>query len=209
MELTIKKIQENLSSLLPGEDAHVPISPVYRKKSSETLKYAVNYNKSAVSLIIYEKNKELYFVLMQRPFYPGVHSGQISLPGGKMEEFDADLIQTAIRESEEEVGLHKEHFELLGKLTPVFIPASNFLVQPYVFHYNAEPHFQPDRREVLEVFDYPLSKLLKDDIIEYIDLEIDYKTKIKNVPHFKINNKIVWGATAMILNEMRWAFDVR
>lgn len=209
MNLTIKDIQKKLSEKLPGEEAHVPISPVYRKKSSESLKYAVNYDKSAVSFIIYEKNEELFFILMQRPFYPGVHGGQVSLPGGKMEEIDTDLVQTAIRESEEEIGLEKENFKLLGQLTPVFIPVSNFLVQPYVFFYNTVPHFKPDHREVLEVFDFPLSSLLQNNIIEYTDLDIDYKTKIKDVPHFRIKNKIVWGATAMILNEFRWIFNIR
>ncbi|HZH87422.1 MAG TPA: CoA pyrophosphatase [Brumimicrobium sp.] len=206
MKITIEDIRRHLTYRLPGEDAHIPMSPGGRGRSSEAIKQAVNYRESAVALVIYEKHHELKGILTERSPYRGFHSGEICLPGGKMEDFDKDLKQTAIRECVEETGLKYEGFELLGELTPVFIPISNFSIQPFVFHYTEPPVFIPNIREVAEIFSFPLSQLFEKDIIKKTRIEFAGRKALDNIPYFDINNKIVWGATALILHEFKHLF---
>ena len=206
MEITIEDIRKHLTYRLPGEDAHLPMSPNGRGKSSEAIKKSNNYRESAVALIIYENQNELKGILTERSPYRGMHSGEVCLPGGKMEEFDEDLKQTAIRESTEEIGLKYEHFELLGELTPVFIPVSNFSIQPFVFHYTEQPVFIKNIREVAEIFSFPIRQLFEEDIIKKKRIELSGKRVLDDIPYFDINNKVVWGATALILHEFKKIF---
>jgi len=206
MKITIEDIRKHLAYRLPGEDAHIPMSPGGRGRSSEAKKIAVNYQESAVALVIYEKHDELKGILTERSPYRGAHSGEVCLPGGKKEDFETDLKQTAIRECVEEIGLKYEGFDLLGKLTPVFIPVSNFSVQPYVFHYTEPPVFIPNIREVAEIFSFPLRQLFEKDIIKRTRIELAGRRVLDDIPYFDINNKVVWGATALILHEFKHLF---
>ncbi|HLV42324.1 MAG TPA: CoA pyrophosphatase [Brumimicrobium sp.] len=206
MKITIEEIRKHLTYGLPGEDAHIAMSPGGRGRSSEAKKLATNYRESAVALVIYEKQNELKGILTERSPYRGAHSGEVCLPGGKREDFETDLKQTAIRECVEEIGLKYERFELLGELTPVFIPVSNFSVQPYVFHYTEPPVFIQNIREVAEIFSFPLRQLFQEDIIKRTRIELDDKRVLNDIPYFDINNKIVWGATALILHEFKKLF---
>lgn len=207
MVLTIEDIRKHLTYRLPGEDAHIPMSPGGRGRSSEAIKNAVNYRESAVALIIYEKHNELKGVLTERSPYRGMHSGEVCLPGGKMEDFDENLQQTAIREAVEEIGLKYEGFELLGELTPVFIPVSNFSIQPFVFHYTESPVFIPNIREVAEIFSFPLQQLFEKNTIKKTRIELSGNRVLDDIPYFDINNKVVWGATALILHEFKKIFS--
>lgn len=207
MKLTIEDIRKHLTYRLPGEDAHIPMSPTGRGRSSEAIKEAVNYRESAVALVIYEKNNELKGVLTERSPYRGMHSGEVCLPGGKKEDFETDLQQTAIRECVEEIGLKYEGFDLLGKLTPVFIPISNFSIQPYVFHYTEPPIFVPNVREVAEIFTFPIHQLFDKEIIKKTRIELSGRRVLDDIPYFDINNKVVWGATALILHEFKKMFS--
>lgn len=206
MNITIEEIRKQLTRQLPGEEAHIPMSPGGRGRSSEAIKHAKNYRESAVALVIYEKHKELKGVLTERSPYRGLHSGEVCLPGGKMEDFDQSLKQTAIRECVEEIGLKYEGFELLGELTPVFIPVSNFSIQPFVFHYTEPPIFIRNNREVAEIFSFPLRQLFEENIIKKTSIELAGRGTLDNIPYFDINNKIVWGATALILHEFKHLF---
>lgn len=203
MQLTIDDIKKRLAHQLPGEEAHIPMSPMGRGRSSEAIKNAVNYRESAVALVIYENNAELNGILTQRSSYRGIHSGQICLPGGKKENFDLSLKETAIRECVEEIGLFQERFNLLGELTPVFIPLSNFSIQPYIFHYSESPVFTKNIREVAEIFTFPLKQLFEKDIIKKTRIEFSEERFLDDIPYFDINNKVVWGATALILHEFK------
>lgn len=207
MILTIDDIRKHLTYRLPGEDAHIPMSPNGRGRSSEAIKQAVNYRESAVALIIYEKNNELKGVLTERSPYRGMHSGEVCLPGGKMEDFDENLQQTAIREAVEEIGLKYEGFQLLGELTPVFIPISNFSIQPFVFHYTEPPVFIPNIREVAEIFSFPIRQLFEKNTIKKTRIELAGNRVLDDIPYFDINNKVVWGATALILHEFKHIFS--
>ncbi|PKR80123.1 coenzyme A pyrophosphatase [Brumimicrobium salinarum] len=203
MSITLTEIQKRLKLQLPGENAHIPMSPSGRGRSSEAIKNAINYRKSAVALVIYENKSELKGVLTERSPYAGFHSGEICLPGGKKEEFDQDLVETAVRECVEETGLIHDHFSFMGELTPVFIPISNFSIQPYVFHYLETPVFTPNPREVAEIFTFPLTQLLEKNAIKKTNIEIYGNKTLNNIPYFDINNKVVWGATALILHEFK------
>ena len=207
MILTIEDIRKYLTYQLPGEKAHIPMSPNGRGKSSEALKQAINHRRSAVALIIYENKHELRGVLTGRSPYRGMHSGEICLPGGKMEESDKDLKHTAMRETVEEIGLKYEGFDLLGELTPVFIPVSNFSIQPYVFYYTQAPIFIPNVREVAEIFSFPIQQLFEKDIIKKTRIELSGNRVLDDIPYFDINNKVVWGATALILHEFKKIFS--
>lgn len=203
MSISIELIKQLLKSDLPGEEAHLDMSPIGRKKSSQAIKQVSDYRESAVALVLFETEETLKSVLIQRPIYEGSHSGQVCLPGGKKEDFETSLDQTAIRECVEETGLITEHLDLLGPLTPVFIPVSNHHVHPYIFHYTETPVFFPDEREVAEILPFNLMDILIKENIKTTDIRITQERILRDVPYFDIREKVVWGATAIILNEFR------
>ena len=199
----IKQIQHAIQHQLPGEDAHIPMSPLKRKKSSEAYKLASNVKKSSVALILFSKNEELYSILIQRPLYKGNHSGQVCLPGGKYDPEDKDLLDTSLRESYEETGIPRDHLKFLGELTPVYIPVSNYYVAPYVFYINKVPEVFPDEREVQEIFFFKIKEILNKENTKRTTISISENKVLPDIPYFHIKNKIVWGATALILNEFK------
>ncbi len=161
---------------------------------------------SAVLILFYPKDNETHIVLMQRPKYNGTHSGQVALPGGKVEESDKDVVHTALREANEEVGIIMEDVVVIGQLTEIYIPVSNFKVAPVVGAVDYYPDFVIDEREVEELIELKLSdltgvKVLMETKIKFSD------NRILKTPCFNFNDKIVWGATAIMLNELRWILD--
>lgn len=189
-------------SQLPGEDCHLEVSPLGRRRSSEALERAVNPKQSAVAIVLFESDGDPHSILIERAIYRGVHSGQIAFPGGKKDTHDATLLDTALRETEEEIGLSGYELELMGGLTPVYIPVSNFIVQPYVFLHHGIPNLVPDTREVVDAFSFSLQGLTGD-CLGSTSIQIDPVNTLENVPFFDIHQKIVWGATALIMNEIR------
>ena len=203
MDFSIDFLKQRLNLGLPGEASHAAMSPMGRGNSSDAIKLAKNIRKSAVAIVLYAERNSLSSVLIQRPTYDGVHSGQVCLPGGKKEDFEQYLHETAIRECVEETGLIADHLELLAPLTPVYIPPSNHHVHPYIFHYHEKPIFHPDQREVAEIIEFNLNQIMDDRKIKRIDLDLGQNKILKNVPYFDIEGRVVWGATAIILNELR------
>jgi 8-oxo-dGTP pyrophosphatase MutT (NUDIX family) len=141
--------------------------------------------------------------LIQRPSYDGSHSGQVSFPGGKRELSDENLAFTAIRECWEEVGIRLSENHLIGKLTSVYIPVSNFHVEPFLFYYSEKPDFKADEREVESIFTITMNELLDDSNLDQMEVKISTNLTMKNIPCFNIANKQIWGATALILNELK------
>lgn len=207
MSLSIELIKQLLDNDLPGEDAHLTMSPLGRQKSSQAIKNVNNYRESAVALVLFETEETLKSVLIQRTIYKGSHSGQVCLPGGKKEDFETSLDQTAIRECAEETGLITEKLDLLGSLTPVYIPVSNYHVHPFVFHYTDTPEFFPEEREVAEILPFNLKDILIEENMKTTDIRVTKERILRNVPYFDIREKVVWGATAIILNEFRVLCD--
>jgi len=158
--------------------------------------------RAAVLALFYpDKNHLTKFLLILRPDYDGTHASQISFPGGKYELEDGSLEITALRETSEEVGITMDRIELLKKMTDTYIPPSNFLVSPYVGFSHDIPKFITNH-EVEEIVEVNLADLLSDQTVSSKNLSTSYMQNIE-VPCFKLNNRTVWGATAMMLSEIK------
>jgi len=190
---------------LPGESAHIPLSPLHRPITSEIIQNLTEYKESAVAVVLFEVSNTYECILIQRTEYKGKHSGQISFPGGKKDKEDADLFATAKRECLEEIGVSMEKAEYLGKLSQVYIPVSGFLVEPHVFYYPSIPSIVHQEREVASVFTISLDELLADNVIGEMKIASENTLVKMKVPCFTIRDKQIWGATALILNELREA----
>lgn len=163
---------------------------------------------SSVLILLYPgaaNPESAMIVLMLRSEYGGVHSGQISLPGGKSEPGDKDRAATALREAQEEIGIEPSNVHLLGSLTDLYIPPSNFLVTPILGYQNTAPSFKADPSEVAEIIEIPLAELLNEANVCLRKMKLSVGISLK-VPAFCIDGHIIWGATAMILSEFKALF---
>ncbi|MBI9055646.1 MAG: CoA pyrophosphatase [Bacteroidales bacterium] len=190
-----KNLKEELKKDLPGEKAHVKMSPGIRDYFKPTNKT----RKAGVLILLFPKNQELYLAFIQRTEYNGPHSGQISFPGGKAEDFDKNIIDTALRECHEEIGINPSKVKILGKLTPLHIPVSNFMVSPIMGIYKTTPQFKADPVEVEKVLEIKLKDLL--DPTNCTTKEFSYGDISFLAPIYNPNNITIWGATAMMLSE--------
>lgn len=196
----IDELKEGLSQELPGQQAQYKMVPPGRERTRlENITYS-NPKRAAVLILIYPKQEAPHIVLMKRNSYPGVHSDQISFPGGKLEAFDKNLEQAAVRESNEELGILPSQVTILGELTQVYIPPSNFLVNPFVGFSEERPEFVPDNKEVTEVLEVPFSDILNPDNLNNVELNV--RGSQIEVPAYTLNGHVVWGATAMMLSEL-------
>lgn len=194
-------LQERLSEELPGKAAHVEAAP-YRRVNFEDYEL-LNAKESGVLILFYIKEEIPHIALMQRPTYDGKHSGQVSFPGGKREYSDKSIIHTALREANEEVGVVIEDVDVVGQLSDVFIPVSNFHVSPIVGVINYYPDFVIDSYEVEELIELKLSDLTDVEELSLTKITLANKSVLK-APSFYFNEKVIWGATALMLNELRW-----
>ncbi len=202
MELNVNKLKAELQKPLPGITAQYQMAPVSRAKFDIENMTEDQYKPSAVMILFCrDERDDLFIPLIERHAYKGTHSAQISFPGGKYETADENLQNTAIRECFEEIGL-KEEIEIIGKLTRLFIPVSGFLVEPYVgICKMTNPIITPQEREVKSILKLKASQLLDDLIIEEGTVQASgYKIK---TPYFLVEGNKVWGATAMMLNELK------
>lgn len=189
--------------VLPAETAHVKMAPLERIQTLKNLDIDAKKPRiAAVMMLLYPKNEKTHLVLIVRNAYNGVHSSQIAFPGGKYETTDSDFAATALRETNEEIGITPEKIEVIKQFTPMYIPPSNFLVHPFLGISSEELSFYPDAREVADIIELPLSVFLNDEIIIETILSTSYAANI-SVPAFNIQNHLVWGATAMMLSELR------
>ena len=199
----IRLFRKELADSLPGEESHLKMSPVDRPLSSMALRSAESYRESAVAVVIFERDGIVECILTQRPEYDGSHGGQVSFPGGKKDPEDPDLEVTARRECFEEIGITPDRGILLGVLTDVYIPVSKFLVRPYVYFHAELPELKKNEREVAEILTFPLFDLKEEALIRSMELKLPNGTIYRKVPYFALANKKVWGATALILSEVR------
>ena len=203
-----KAIQDIVSVDLPATLAHIKMAPLERvQKIREGFDDLESARKAAVMMLFYPKNNCTHLVLIVRNSYPGLHSSQIAFPGGKVETIDFDLKETALRETHEEIGVHPSKINVIRAFTSVYIPPSNFLVHPFLGISKEGLDFKLQEEEVAGVIEMPLSLLLDDSIISSKELETSYAKSI-DVPIFQIGEHIVWGATAMMLSELKDVLNV-
>lgn len=199
----LPKLETALKGSLPGSSAHAKMVNYDRPSIERALQNNVNATPSAVLVLLYPKNERLHTLLMLRTPYEGVHGSQVSFPGGKKEITDNDLLETALRETQEEFGIRTDRLKILGQLTEVFIPPSKFLVTPYVAFTEDPGDIRPDPVEVAEVIEAPLLDLMNDDYVKEKTLFVrTLNSKIK-VKYFDVNGHVVWGATAMMISELK------
>jgi len=198
----IPALQTQLQTL-PGEESHAEAMPLNRPFSIQALQSAEDFRQSAVGIVVYPHLDAWKSVLIQRPRYDGTHSDQIAFPGGKKDLDDPNLEFTARRECYEEIGLPMDLGICLGRLTNVYIPVSQFIVEPYIFFVEELPKLHADAREVASIIHFDLSILRNDQILQRTDLRFKDGITRKNIPYFAIEGKVVWGATAMMLAELR------
>ena len=199
-EKRIHYLRRIINDRLPGWDEQKKFLP---KTPIPGVKYTTDkvqeLRKGAVLACLYVDQGELMTILIERTKDTSPHSGQIAFPGGKYEKEDKNQVVTALREAEEEVGLPQNEVEVIGRLSPVRIPVSGFEVLPVIGFYNGIPDLTPSPHEVNSMIQTPLMPL-----IESLETRnIIVRGHEITTPVFHANGHIVWGATAMVLGELK------
>jgi 8-oxo-dGTP pyrophosphatase MutT (NUDIX family) len=200
MEQFIEALHKRLQEPLPGQRAQSRMIPELDRDVRFKIKPRPDARHGSVLLLLYPQEGAFWFPLMQRPTYEGHHSGQVSLPGGKSEPADPDRIYTALRETQEEMGIPMEEVRVLGTLSELYIPPSNFVVLPVIGYMPVPPLFVPDPLEVEQVLEVPLKDLLEENLIKFTDAPPGARFRIQT-PYYPLQERVVWGATAMMLSE--------
>jgi len=197
----IEDIRQSLKGELPGQEAQYKMTHAVRR----TYKPAPEDARIAcVMCLFYEKNGAPHIAFIQRTSKNpnDRHGGQIGFPGGKSEEEDQSREDTARRETEEEIGVKGTDIDILGALTPLYIPVSNFQVYPFVGYLDYEPTFKRQEEEVDAVLEIPFSTFLKEENRKTKDMRFSENVILKNVPYFDLGGHVLWGATAMMMSEV-------
>ncbi|MBC8264323.1 MAG: CoA pyrophosphatase [Anaerolineales bacterium] len=194
--LNINHVRAAMRGPLPGFEAQLTMAPQPRPFSPPS---GVEPRQAGVLLLLYPIRDVLHLALTVRTSDLNHHSGQVSLPGGGWEEGDASLQQTALREAHEEIGIAAAGLELLGSLTPLYVPPSNNIVHPFVAYAPQRPAFHPDPKEVAELLDVPLRLLL--DPATRREEDWIWRGAPLHVPFYAVGEHKVWGATAIVLAE--------
>ncbi|UPT70281.1 MAG: CoA pyrophosphatase [Flavobacterium sp. JAD_PAG50586_2] len=199
----LKYTPKILNVELPATNAHVKMVPPNRADLLRNTDFTkITPKKAAVMMLFYPKNYQTHLALILRTSYNGVHSSQIAFPGGKVELEDFDLKQTALRETHEEIGIHPNSINVIRAFTEVYIPPSNFMVYPFlgVSQDDLEFVLQPD--EVAGMVEFPLVDFMDDSIVKSTSIKTSYADTME-VPGFQVNEHFIWGATAMMLSELK------
>ena len=189
-------LSNRLAGPLPGLIAQIKAAPPYRPHSFD-LSEIQSSRKASVLWLMYPTNEgEIVGVLIERAEYDGVHSKQIGMPGGESDNNDLDSIATALREFSEELGVSIPRENVLGALSPLYIPPSNFYVRPYIAWLPECPVWSPDPREVRKVLACKMTYISNKDTWK------EYEVGGNKVPGFLLESRLVWGATAMMIAEL-------
>jgi len=193
------KLAQHLVKELPGKSAQ----KIMLIKPRNPIKYSSNSecaNPAAVLILLFPVKQDIRFFLTKRTNVVQHHKGQISLPGGAWEEGE-QLWETALRETNEEIGVRAERIQFMGALTPLFVPVTGFLIHPFVGWVDDKPETYPDPTEVESLFAVSVSALMDQNSCQREEQTIrDY---VFDVPYFLLNKQKVWGATSMILSEFK------
>ena len=196
--MTIDDVRRALQRPLPGLAAQAHMAPPYRR---DMIKHMLNppaCRQAGVLVLLYPRDGRLHFPLTRRPDSVEFHKGQISLPGGSQENGES-LCQTALREAQEEIGVDAASVEVIGQLSQLYVPPSNFCIQPFVGYVAQRPNFRTEVVEVAELIEAPLHALLDSATVHVEDWEL--RGSLWPIPFYQFGPHKVWGATAMILSE--------
>lgn len=197
----IDDLTVRLQQALPSALAHEALRAKHAGNEAPVFKHSLPPRPGSVLILLYEEDGVVKFPLTKRAEYLGTHSGQISLPGGKAEAGE-NSIDTALREAEEEIGLNRHEVKIVGRLSDFFVIPSNFMVTPVVGTVSGKPLLRADPREVSRILTGDLPSLLAKDAVKEKEILVAGRYRML-APHFEIEEEVVWGATAMMLNELR------
>ncbi|WP_417444965.1 NUDIX hydrolase [Joostella sp.] len=192
---------------LPGQESHNKMAPLIRTQLLKEENYKKKDPRKAGVVCLFYPDEHLHtkLLLILRKTYNGVHSNQVGFPGGKVELSDKNIEETALRETWEEVGVSPKKIQLVKKMSEVYIPPSNFIVQPFIGIAENELQFVLQEDEVEDIIEVPFLDFMNDDMLFEENLTTSYAKNI-DVPAFKLNDYTVWGATAMMLSEVKEMF---
>lgn len=185
-------------------EAQNKLAPIIRVEELKNINFATRKQNSAGVLAVFYPDKEAkaHFVLILRKTYRGVHSNQVGFPGGRVELTDRDLEHTALRETEEEVGIPEQDVQVIKQLTKLYIPPSDFWVHPFVGLLKKTPVLVPQESEVERILEIDVDEFLEESSLIKQNLSTSYAKNIE-VPAFSLGGHVVWGATAMMLSELK------
>lgn len=198
----VDKLQHRLKEELPGAKAHELLRAIPVDTTIPKFEHKAPPKPGSVLILLYPEANEIYFPLIKRPDYLGAHSGQVSLPGGKAEAGES-VYETALREAEEEIGVKSTSVKVIGRLSDFFVIPSNFMVTPVLGIAEGKPTWVPDKHEVARVLHGRLDSIVNENAIKTQEILAAGRYRML-APHFEVEGEIVWGATAMMLNELRW-----
>ncbi|GAA4299362.1 NUDIX hydrolase [Aestuariibaculum suncheonense] len=189
---------------LPAESSQFKMVPTFRREELRQERDAVKQARQAgvMALFYPDVTHITHIILILRKTYKGVHSAQVGFPGGKLEDDDASIEAAAVRETFEEVGVPEDYIKVLRRLTEVYIPPSNFYVHPFIGLCHCTPQFIKQDEEVEALIEVALSDFLDDTNVITKTVRTSYSPEVE-VPAFKLNDHVVWGATAMMLSEIK------
>ncbi|MDO9153827.1 MAG: CoA pyrophosphatase [Paludibacter sp.] len=203
MKLTPEFIRQKLSDSLPGLSSHLKMAPASRAKEMTLLSGNFdNAKKSAVMILLFQEDNRIKVIFIRRSNYVGIHAGQIAFPGGRFEESDVYIENTALREIEEEIGITPDKIEVLGRLTDIYVPTSNFLICVFVGFINQKPKYTMNVHEVSEIIELDLMDFFKEDIIDEKEFVIPSDHISVIAQYYKVGTIELWGASAMVMTEL-------
>lgn len=203
MKLTPDYIHKKLQGDLPGLHSHLKLAPSSRAKEIKAYENSqIEAKKSAVMILFFHEQEKLKIILIRRSIYVGIHAGQIAFPGGRYEDFDKTVENTAFREIEEEIGIARDKIRLLGRLTDIYVPPSNFLISVFVGYLSHRPTYIKNEREIAEIIEINFNDFLADDIICPRDFEIPTTNERIQALCYDLPNLALWGASAMVMSEL-------
>lgn len=205
MELQPGTLKNSLQRPLTGFRSHLKMAPASRVNDIElavSKGYKENAKKSAVMILMYNESNRTKVIFIRRSFYVGIHAGQIAFPGGRFEIEDVTVENTALREIEEEIGIKPNEIKVIGRLSDIFVPVSNFIISVFVGFLQQKPVYQPDPREVAEIIEIDLCEFFGQDVIFEKKFQVPQANQSVNAPFYKVGNIELWGASAMVMSEL-------
>lgn len=183
---------------MPGWKAQSLMAPAARLSNEAYLIQNPEHKSGSVLLLLFNEKDTAKFIMIERTDV-GVHSGQVGLPGGKFETSDETLVATALRETNEEIGVDINSVSMIGQLSELYIPVSKYRVQPFVGFVHSKPQLNPNPEEVKSVIIADAGDFLNDSIVSRKEFKTSYG--LLEAPYYAYGNFEIWGATSMILSE--------